>query len=329
MSRAAVLLPRLPGLVAAFVAAAAAALVASLAAPLSPLPVAIVLGIAVGNTVPLGRFAPGLGVAAKLVLRIGIALLGLRLVLADVASLGAPALLLVLGVTLVTFAGVVIGARRLGLSRGFGLLTAAGFAICGASAVAAAQGVVRADDEDVAAALANVMLFGTLSIGVLPLVASALGLTDAVAGAWIGAAVHDVGQVVATAGVVGDTALESAVVVKLGRVLLLGPVIVALGLLVRAGSDATEGRRPPLLPWFVVAFLVAAAARSLDLVPSGVLDVAGTAERVAFAAALFALGTGVRFERLRALGVRPMFLGTAAWLLIAVVSLVGVQLVLA
>lgn len=319
----------MPGLAAAFVAAAVAAVIASSADPLSPLPVAVVLGIVVGNTVSLGRFAPGLGVAAKIVLRVGIALLGLRLVLGDVAALGAPALLLVLAVTVVTFFGVVVGTRRLGLSHGFGLLTAAGFAICGASAVAAAQGVVRAEDEDVAASLANVMLFGTVSIGVLPLVASALGLTDAVAGAWIGAAVHDVGQVVATAGVVGDEALEAAVVVKLGRVLLLGPVIILLGLMVRAGAEATEQRRPPLLPWFVVAFLVAAAARSLDLVPTAVLDGAGTIERFAFAAALFALGTGVRFDKLRALGVRPLLLGLAAWLLIAVVSLVGVQAVLA
>jgi uncharacterized integral membrane protein (TIGR00698 family) len=319
-----------PGLGVAAVAAVVAVGVASLAGPLSPLPVAILLGIVVGNAVPLpDALGPGLGFAGKVVLRIGIALLGLRLVLGDVAALGLPAVALVAGISIATLLGVTLFARRLGLRTELGLLTGAGFAICGASAVAATQGVVRADEEDVAASLANVMLFGTLSIVALPAVAALLGLPASVAGAWIGAAVHDVGQVVATAGVVGETALEAAVVVKLGRVLLLGPLVIALGVYARRTGRTPETKRPSIVPWFVVAFLAAALLRSLELVPAPVLDVASTVEQLAFATALFALGTGVRLGRLRALGPRPLAMGAAAWLLIATLALVGVRFVLA
>lgn len=317
---------RLPGLGVAALAAALAAGAAALAAPLSPLPVALLLGVAAGNLVTLpGSVGPGLEIAGRGVLQVGVALLGLRLVLGDLAALGLGGLALVVAVSVTTFVGVVLLARWLRLPADLGLLTAAGFAICGASAVAASQGVLQADEEDVAAALGNVMLFGTLSVAALPLVAGLLGLSDPIAGAWIGAAVHDVGQAVATAGVVSGTALEAAVVVKLGRVLLLGPLVIALGIHARRSGRGVEGARPPLVPWFVAAFLAAALIRTLDLLPGPVIEGAAVAERAAFAAALFALGTRVRLASLRALGPRPLAMGAAAWLLIATLALVGVQ----
>ena len=318
-----------PGLAAAAVVALLAAALAGLVEPLSPLPVAVVLGIIVGNTVSLPAvLAPGMKIAAKHVLRIGIVLLGLRLVLGDVADLGAPALLLVAGVAVVTFAGVLVLARALGLAHDLGMLTAAGFAICGASAVAAVQGVVGAEEEDVAAALGNVMVFGTLSILAFPLIGVALGISDPLAGAWIGASVHDVGQAVATAGAVSETALEAAVVVKLARVLLLAPLVIVVGLLVRRRGGASDTARPPLVPWFVAGFLLTTLLRSTGAVPEAAVDVAAVLEQTAFAAALFALGTMVRLQQLRHLGPRPLVLGAVAWVLIASVALLGVHQVL-
>lgn len=318
-----------PGLATALLGAGLATALAAPVEAVSALPVAVVLGMLVGNTVRLpDRLRPGLQTASRRLLRAGIVLLGLRLALGDVAALGLPALGVVVAVSAATLAGVAALARAAGLRSDLGLLTGAGFAICGASAVAAAQSVLAADEEHVASAMANVMAFGTLSIVVLPLVAALLGMPDPLAGAWFGASVHDVGQTVATAGSVSEAALEAAVVVKLTRVLLLGPVLVTLGLLVRRRGALPGGQRPALVPAFVVAFVAASLLRTSGLVPDTALVAAGWLEQAMFGAALVALGTEVRWARLRGLGLRPLLVGALAWALIALLALAGVHLAL-
>ena len=321
----------LPGLALAGAGALAALLIAGPLPAVSPIPVAVALGILVANaTSPAETTRPGLALAAKRILRLGVVLLGFRLVVGDLAALGPRAVLLVAAVALATLVGVVLLGAALRVSRGLRLLTGTGFAICGASAIAAAQSTVDADDEDVAAALGLVLLFGTLSIALLPLAATALDLPAVVGGAWLGAAVHDVGQAVAAAELLGAEALEVAVVVKLGRVLLLGPVLLALALLARRASDGRGGGRPaaPVVPLFVVGFLGAVVVRSLDVLPAAALSGLGVAERVCFALALFALGTQVRLERLRRLGWRPVALGSLAYAVVALVALAGAVFVL-
>ena len=314
-----------PGLTLAAVGAVVALLVANLGATTPPSAVAVVLGIVVGNmvTIPEGAH-PGIRVASKHVLRVGVVFLGFRLVLEDVIALGPAALVLVTCVAGGTLAGIMLLGRLMQVGRKMSMLTGTGFAICGASAVAAAQGTVEAEEEDVAAALGLVLLFGTLSIGILPLAATLLDLPSEVAGAWIGAAIHDVGQAVAAAEIVGGDALEVAILIKLGRVLLLGPVIVVLALMVRVRKGSTEGGGAArFLPWFVVGFVVAVGLRSLEVVPTGALSSIALAERASFGVALFALGTEVRWRRLRALGWRPIAVGAIAWLALALVGLIG------
>lgn len=313
----------LPGLLLAAAGAAVAMLVARTAAQVSAIPVAVALGIIAGNTpVTFDRARAGLAVAARRILRLGVVLLGFRLVVGDLLVLGPATLALVLVVVVGTFFGVQALARMLGLGRDLALLTGAGFAICGASAIAAVQGTLSADEEDVTAALGLVLAFGTVSIVALPLVGHGLGLSDVVAGAWIGAAVHDVGQTVAAAEVFGGTALTTTIVVKLARVLLLAPLVVGVALSVRRRPHDTA-ERAPLVPLFVVGFVVAVLVRSLEVVPAAVVDGIGAAERVCFAMALFALGTQVRASRLRALGPRPVALGLLAWVVVAAAALAG------
>lgn len=321
----------LPGLALAGGGALTALLIAASVPALSPVPMAVALGILVANTVGTPAAAgPGLAVTAKRVLRLGVVLLGFRLVVDDLLALGPRAVVLVVAVVGVTLAGVALLGRGLGVGAGLRRLTGAGFAICGASAIAAAQGTVEADDEDVAAALGLVLLFGTLSIVVLPVAASLLALPPVVGGAWIGAAVHDVGQVVAAAELLGDEALEVAMVVKLGRVLLLGPVLLVLAVLVRRERTHGGAAAPsaPLVPLFVVGFVAAAVVRSLDVLGPTTLEALGWGERICFALALFALGSQVRLERLRHLGWRPVALGTAAYIGVAALALVGASLLL-
>jgi uncharacterized integral membrane protein (TIGR00698 family) len=279
------------------------------------LPIAVALGLVVSVFGP-----PALTSAvASLLLRVGIVLLGFQLAARDVLELGAIRLLVVVVVVVATFFGTRWLGRRLGLSEPLSLLAAAGFAICGVSAIAALREVVGADEEDVTAAIGLVTLCGTLAIVVLPLLQGPLGLSDEAFGVWTGASVHDVGQVVATASTAGSVALTAAVVVKLTRVLLLAPLVAAVSLASRRPG------RPPV-PLFVVAFLVAIALRSSGVVPDGALDVLHSTQTIVLTAALFGIGATTRLSRLRRLGPRPLVLGALAWLLVAGIAYAGVRL---
>lgn len=308
-----------PGLLLVAAVAAAAWATSLFVDALSPLVAGIVLGAVVANTVGVpDTCAVGVRLAARSMLRLGVVLLGLRLSLGDLAGLGPDGLVVVAAVVTVTFAGTRWIARRLGVSDDLGLLVATGYSICGASAIAAMDGVVRAEEEEVAYAISLVTLCGTLSIVVLPLFASLAGVEGATFGTWVGGAVHDVGQVVATAAHGGDEALAAATVVKLTRVVLLAPLVALVAIRVRRRTPAVVGeRRPPIVPLFVAGFLVAIVVRTTGVLSDGALDVAATAEKVLLTGALVALGTGVDVRRLRRLGGRPLAVGLLAWVLVA------------
>lgn len=320
----------LPGVVLVAVIAAVATLVASASSSLSPLVVGIVLGALVANVVTVpDRFTPGVAFCARSLLRVGIVILGLRLSLGDLAGLGASGLVVVAGVVTVTFFGTQWLGRRLGITRDLSLLVATGYSICGASAIAAMDGVIDADEEETAYAITLVTLCGTLSIIVLPLIAEVVGLSGADYGTWVGGAVHDVGQVVATANHGGSEALAAATVVKLTRVVLLAPLVALVSLRRRSTSDAdvTEGKRPPLLPLFVVGFLAAILLRSSDVLSDDVLATAKDLEKIVLTVALVGLGLGVRVAKMRRLGGRPLVLGLLSWILVAGTAYLGTVLV--
>lgn len=307
------------GLALVVVVGAAAWIASTRVGALSPLVGAIVLGAFVANTVGVPeRCVVGVRIAARSLLRAGIVLLGLRLSLGDLAGLGPGGLVVVGAVVTTTFLGTCWMARRMGVGGDLGLLVATGYSICGASAIAAVDGVVGADEEEVAYAVSLVTLCGTLSIAVLPLVASLIGLEGAAFGTWVGGAVHDVGQVVATASHGGDEALAAATVVKLTRVVLLAPLVALVAVRQRRRTGPVAGeRRPAVVPLFVVGFLVAILVRSSGVLSADALDAAATGEKLLLTGALAALGMGVDVSALRRLGGRPLALGMVAWVLVA------------
>lgn len=318
-----------PGLVLVAAVAALAWGASAIVGALSPLVAGIVLGAVVANTVGVpATCVEGTRLAARAFLRLGIVLLGLRLSLGDLAGLGPDGLVVVAAVVTVTFLGTRWIARRLGVSDDLGLLVATGYSICGASAIAAMDGVVGADEEEVAYAISLVTLCGTLSIVVLPLLASFVGVEGATFGTWVGGAVHDVGQVVATASHSGDEALSAATVVKLTRVVLLAPLVALVAVRARRRTPASSGERhPPIVPLFVVGFLAAIVIRSSGVLSEGWLETSATVEKILLTAALTALGTGVDVRRLRRLGGRPLALGMIAWVLVAGSAALGTFLV--
>lgn len=321
-----------PGLVATAVGVVLAALLHRTLPGIALLTAAVLVGIVVGNTATLWKgipesWAAGTQIAATRLLRIGVVLLGLRLVMSELLALGAGSVLVIIAIVAATLVGTYWLAAVFGMSRTGGLLLAGGYAICGASAVTAISSTIEADEEEVATAIAMVTLCGSLAILVLPLLSVPLNLTAPEFGAWVGASVHDVGQVVAAASTSGPVALEQAAVIKLTRVALLAPLVAVLALAARRRSaPGPRSTRPPLVPLFVVGFLLAAAIRSTDWLPMSTVVAVDVVRELLLAAALFALGLSVRLDRLVKTGGKALAVGLCAWALIAGVSLIAVLL---
>ena len=312
-----------PALVVLFVGAAAAYGLHRAIPAVPALPIAVAFGLVVSNVaVSRGSVPAATSIAASSLLRVGVVLLGFQLAAGDVRALGWERLAVVVAVVVATFFGTRWLGLRLGVSGPLSLLTATGFAICGASAIAAMRNVVDADDEEVTAAIGLVTLCGSLCIVALPLLRRPLGLDDQAFGVWSGASVHDVAQVVATASTAGSVALSAAVVVKLTRVLLLAPLVAAVGF----ASGRGAARRTFPVPVFIAGFVGAIALRTSGIVPDGALDVLHSLQTAALTAALFGIGLTTQLRRLRLLGARPILLGALAWLLVAGVAYGGVLL---
>ncbi|MDN4160773.1 YeiH family protein [Nocardioides abyssi] len=310
---------RLPGLLLAGAAGGTALAVQSAVPALGATLVAVALGLVAATSGRLPEAArPGLATASRDVLRVGVALLGLQLVLDDVVALGWPLVAVVVGVVGLGITGTLAIGRLLGVPPEQALLVACGFSICGAAAVAALDGVRRSRAEDVARVVALVVVCGSAAMLAVPLVGAALGLPATSTAAWAGASVHEVGQVVVAGGLLGGAALEVAVAVKLGRVLLLAPVLAVLS--VRA--PATPGvRRPPLVPGFVVVFVGLVVVRATVPLPEGLLAAAGAVQAAALAAAMFALGCSLDPGALRRTGRPLVLLALAATGLVALLGL--------
>lgn len=321
-----------PGLLLAGAGAGAAFAAARLLPGISPLLVAILLGVVVANTAlspTVDRLSPGLAVASKHLLRIGVALLGLQLAVSDVLGLGWGTVAVAAVVVVAGIGGSLLTGRWLGVEWPQRLLIACGFSICGAAAAAAVDGVVDARKRELVTTVALVVVFGTAMIPLVPLAAGMLGLEPQVAAVWAGASIHEVAQVVAAGTALsGGSVLAVAVTVKLARVALLAPVVAVVGVVARRrGNGRADGTAPPIVPLFLVGFLACVALRSTGAVTPVVVEAAQTVQTVLLAAAMFALGTGVRREVLRGIGWRPVALATVATVWVAGIALAGVLLV--
>ncbi|MET8981867.1 putative sulfate exporter family transporter [Streptomyces sp. NPDC004539] len=304
--------PAAPGLLATVIGTAAAYGLAALVPAVSALTAAVVLGVAVGGLLP-EEARPGMRRATRACLRLGVVLLGLQLAVGEILGLGAGMVAAVVATVLVTFLGTLLLGRLIGVPPGLSLLVATGFSICGASAIAAMDSVTDSDEEEVATAVTLVTLYGSAAIAFLPFLGGALGMSPEHLGTWAGLSVHEIAQVVAAASTAGPAAVAAAVVVKLTRVVLLAPMVAAVGA-VRRGR--AEGGRPAPVPLFVLGFLATMLVRSTGAVPEPVLSSAKAVTTLLFTAALFALGSGVRPGALLRTGKRGLVLGALSTALV-------------
>ncbi|MGE8217429.1 MAG: YeiH family protein [Stenotrophomonas maltophilia] len=324
---------RLPGLLLAGGVALAAMALAALpwlqAHGISALTLAIVLGIALGNSV-YPRLAPqaaaGVGFSKQWLLRAGIVLYGLRLTFQDIGQVGVGGVLIDALVLTSTFAlAWWAGTRWFGIDRESALLIGAGSAICGAAAVMAAEPVVRGRAEQVTVAVSTVVVFGTLAMFLYPalypltLAHGVMPMSEQAYGVFTGSTVHEVAQVVAAGRAVSEGAADTAVIAKMVRVMMLAPFLVALSLLLARGGSAQPGaaRAKIVVPWFAFGFVAVAGLNSLHLLPAAWVAIAIDVDTVLLAMAMAALGLTTHVSALRQAGMKPLLLALLlfGWLL--------------
>ena len=312
-----------PGLLAcAVVGAASAFLSEHYGAPVMLF--ALLLGMAMNFLSADGACRPGIEFTSKQVLRVGIALLGLRITIAQVAALGWAPVGLVIACVVLTIVASMVAARLLGFQALFGLLSGGATAICGASAALALSAALPAHPQKDKATLFTVIVVSALSTVAMvlyPMVTQALGFSAPVAGKFLGATIHDVAQVVGAGYSISPEAGDIATLVKLMRVAMLLPVILVASLLTRRSGAAAGGERPPLLPWFAVAFALLVAINSTGWVPHAMQVLGSDVSRWFLVASIAGIGMKTHLKELATVGFKPVALMVGETLFLAVLAL--------
>ncbi len=303
---------------------------------ISPLTLAIVFGMLAGNTFfkyVADASAAGITFSKQYLLRSGIVLYGLRLTFQDIGRVGLAGVLIDAVVLATTFfLAYAIGTRLFKLDRKTAMLIGAGSSICGAAAVMAAEPVVRGRAEQVAVAVATVVVFGTLSIFLYPALYrfnaehALLTLSPTTYGLYAGSTIHEVAQVVAAGNAISESAANTAVIVKMTRVMMLAPFLILLSawLSTRRSSEDSQGagvaaaRQRINVPWFALLFVAVAGVNSLAILPAPVVDFGIQIDTALLAMAMAALGVSTHLSAIRTAGIKP--LGLAAVLFVWLVA---------
>ena len=287
---------------------------------------ALLLGMALNFLAEEGRCIPGIQFASSVILRTGVALLGLRITIAQVAALGwSTVAMVVASVALTILVGIAI-ARFMKLGSAFGTLTGGAVAICGASAALAIASILpkhRNAERDASFTVIGVTALSTVAMIVYPIVAAVFGFSHHSAGIFIGATIHDVAQVVGAGYSISQDAGDTATIVKLLRVAMLLPVCLVIGLALHVrGSDAAHAA--PVLPWFAVVFAILVGVASTGWIPQPVIDAGSTFSRWCLVTAISAIGMKTSLKSLVDMGLKPVMLIVAETLFLAGFVIVAV-----
>ena len=297
---------------------------------------ALVLAILAGTAVrsfwaPSERWQPGIDFSGKFLLELAVVLLGASLSGQAVAAAGPALLAGIAGVVAVSLAATYALGRAAGLPKRMAMLVASGNSICGNSAIAAVAPVIGAKASDVASAIAFTAVLSVAVVIVLPFLAIPLGLGTEDFGIVAGLTVYAVPQVLAATAPLGAIAMQVGTMVKLVRVLMLGPLVLVLSLIMARRDDPTDrlGRLPPLhrlVPWFILGFLLMALLRSLGQIPDVLLEPMALTSSLLMVLAMAALGLGVDIRAVAAAGGRVSLVVTLSLLLLAAMALGLVRL---
>jgi uncharacterized integral membrane protein (TIGR00698 family) len=307
---------------------------------ISPLVIGIVMGIFYANT--LHNQTPeawqgGITFSAKKILRFAIVFYGFRLTFQEIIDVGMAGFLVSLIMLASTFIlGTWVGNKLFGMEKDTSMLTASGASVCGAAAVLATEPVLKSEEYKAAIAVSMVVLFGTISMFLYPVLYSTiiepatgfLHMTAKEFGIYVGGTIHEVAQVVAVPAsipgmpeVPAKEMADAAVIVKMTRVIMIAPMLIILGIYLSyaAKKEGGAGEKVKLvIPWFAVYFIGVAGFNSLHLVPGDIVGMINEVDTFLLTMAMTALGMGTRFAKFKGLGLAPIYTASTmfAWLVI-------------
>lgn len=291
---------------------------------ISPLVIGILLGMVFANTIrskiPDTLF-PGIIFSGKTLLRIAIVFYGFRITFQQIAQVGAQGLIVSITMVAMTMViGSFVGIKLLKLDRDTSLLVASGAAVCGAAAVLATEETLKSEPHKTAIAVGTVVLFGTISMFVYPLLFKS-GLLDmdfTQFGLYVGGSVHEVAQVVAAGGSIDSVSSDTAIIVKMIRVMMIAPMLIALSLILSRFANKTDTKAKLTIPWFAVLFIVVAGFNSLHLLPNQMVNYINIIDTFLLTMAMTALGMETHLAKFKQAGIKPVLLALIIfiWLLI-------------
>jgi uncharacterized integral membrane protein (TIGR00698 family) len=303
---------------------------------ISPLVIGIVIGIFYANTLHNNtpqEWSMGITFSAKKILRFAIVFYGFRITFGQIVEVGMSGFMVSLIMLVSTFLlGTYLGTKLFGMDRDTSMLTASGASVCGAAAVLATEPVLKAESHKTAIAVSMVVLFGTISMFLYPLIYSFivepssgfLHMNPQEFGIYIGGTIHEVAQVVAVpASIVGSSVdmANSAVIVKMTRVIMIAPMLVILGVylsFVSSKTNTTDSSTKLVIPWFAVYFIGMAGFNSLEIIPTDIVDSINIIDTFLLTMAMTALGMGTVFSKFKGLGLAPLYTasGMFVWLVV-------------
>lgn len=328
--------PMLQGLVFVLLCAIFATYLASLSwfsrLSISPLIIGIALGMLFGNLVYAQtklQWHRALTFSTKTVLRLGIVLYGFRLTFQDIHYVGIAGIIVSLSIVVTTFIiGYWVGIKWLNLERDTTILISAGSSICGAAAVLATESVLKPESHKTSIAIASVVIFGTTAMCLYPFLyqSGLLPLSEYAMGVYLGGTLHEVAHVVGAGNAISNTTADTAVIVKMLRVMLLAPFLFILSVwLLRSVVASKQCTQTPAtrsagaaVPWFALGFIVIVILNSIFALPYHALSVIHTVDTFLLTMAMLALGVETRIDKFKGIGLKPFYLGGIlfVWLLV-------------
>lgn len=289
---------------------------------LSPMIIGIILGMVYANTLRKDlpeAWVPGIQFCSKRMLRIGIILYGFRLTFADVAAVGTAGITIDAIIVVTTLLIGIFFGRVLKMDSETALLTATGSSICGAAAVLGAEATINTKPYKTAVAVATVVIFGTVSMLLYPVVyaSGCLDLTPVEMGIFAGSTLHEVAHAAGAGAAMGPEVAPTAVIVKMIRVMMLVPVLLVFAwwMATKASKRNTTGAKGRItIPWFALGFLAVIGFNSFDLLPQELVSVLNWLSTFFLTMAMTALGVGTTFESLKRAGAKPFALATILWI---------------
>ncbi len=321
--------------------AAAATYIAQLAPihalGLSPLVIGIVMGIFYANTLhnqTPKEWQTGITFSGKKILRFAIVIYGFRITFQQIADVGLDGFLVSLTMLTTTLIlGSWAGTKLFGMDKETSILTASGASVCGAAAVLATEPVLKAEEHKTAIAVSMVVLFGTISMFLYPVMYEAiikhavgfLHMDPRTFGIYVGGTIHEVAQVVAVPASVPGSPKEmadAAVIVKMTRVIMIAPMLIVMGLYLawdaKKAGGSREDKMKLVIPWFAVYFIMVAGFNSFHLIPQNIVDIINQIDTFLLTMAMTALGMGTIFAKFKGLGLAPVYtaLTMFVWLVV-------------